>query len=345
MFHYIVPLIIVVLFGIGGAAYYVFSLAATPTPELRVGSTPGGVAICLTAELDQGVSAHPCNGAVDQRWSATGGTIRNTAISGGPWCIAGNGTATPYGVHVAVCNGSSAQGWGRPVWSSTNLKLAPIGSELYNYAPYPTHKDCLVDPSGANGGTLEAVGCGSEANIQANPAYEDQVWVITTYTAASSGGGGNGGSGTAYGTRILNEAVKFNDVPYLYGGGHSGWSSFYANCLGSGKYQPYAGNGACEVDCSGLVSMATDMALGTNYDWTVEDYAMQNAGSGNWHRISLDDVEPGDIVTGSEHVEFVYSGKGAYPGISTFGAHETGQLDSRQAAGHTFIYSDAYRYE
>lgn len=194
----------------------------------------------------------------------------------------------------------------------------------------------------ASGGCINSLngstGAGTQLLVYSCNGQSNENWYESSLS--SSAGSGSGG-GSSAGTRILSAAKAWNGVWYLYGGGHEAYATFQRACP-----TVTSSNGACEVDCSGLVSMATDKALGTNYSWFVDGNGdLQGAGSYHWHPISLSSVQPGDIVTASDHAEFVDTGSGSYPHIGTFGAHDSGSRDGYQSPGYTFDYTKAFRYE
>lgn len=160
---------------------------------------------------------------------------------------------------------------------------------------------------------------------------------------------------TATGTaKILCEAKAYNGIYYRWGGGHQGYDAFVAGCpdpsnppnnhpTGSPSDPTNGGLSGnpspCATDCSGLVSIAADAAFNQKFIWTVSTLES----SGQWKRISLSDIQPGDVLTqGSDHVEIVnsYSGGGT---VSTFGSHKTGTQTS-QVQSDTSIWDGAYRY-
>ncbi len=147
-------------------------------------------------------------------------------------------------------------------------------------------------------------------------------------------------------TMILCEANKFNGIYYDFGGGHQGIQNFLASCPdptnppASPANQPTGGpNGGnpnpCATDCSGLVSIAVDMAFNQNYDWIVGNNGkMQDMGSSNgagfWKSVPISQAQPGDIVTLPQtantvaHVEIVVSVDNAKDQIVSFGSRDTG---------------------
>lgn len=318
--HVIVPLLVfVILFGIGGAYFYIVSRAAGNGTELQLGYDKG---LCMdnfrgSSAIRNKVDIWGCNGSSAQAWSFSSlGSNRFLVKDAAGTCLDDIGDGGS-GAHVQTygCNGNDhAQVWS---WQ---------GSQLQNVYS----KVCVNDPgySKGNGTQLIVYGCQGSSN---------ELW----YEVSQGGGstGGYSGSTGSTASKLLNSAKAWNGVWYSYGGGHESYTAFHKSCPNVS-----AGNSACEVDCSGLVAMATDRALGTDFSWFVDgNGVMQGAGAGHWHQISLSSVQPGDIVTASDHVEFVNSGTGSH--ISTFGAHATGQRDGVLAAGHTFVYSKAYRYE
>jgi hypothetical protein len=310
--HYILPLLVfVVLFGICGAYFYITSHAAATYVELHIGSQNGS---CV-----DGASIGGCTTSGSGAWQTLQGS--NFAIkSQGNLCLddwngkVGTNAATRTYVHYYSCNGDRNQQWN---WNNHRLVNVASGGCING-----------LGGSTSSGAQLIVFSCNSQSN---EAFYESSI-------SASTGGGGNS---NAAGTpaALLNAAEHWRGVWYLYGGGHETYTAFHKACP-----TVSASNGSCEVDCSGLVSMATDMALGTNFSWYVDgNGVMQGSGASHWHEIAVSSVVPGDIVTASDHVEFVYGHVGSR--ISTFGAHETGTKDGFVAAGSTFAFTKAYRYE
>jgi hypothetical protein len=174
-------------------------------------------------------------------------------------------------------------------------------------------------------------------------------------TTASTASVGNCSSITGD-PKILCEAEQYNGIYYEYGGGHSGYSSFIANCPDPSNppnNQPNGGpvNGdpsglsgnlsPCGLDCSGLVSIAVDEAFNQTYMWTVDHYAMQGSGSQYWKQIPVYQATTGDIVTLDEHVEIVDHISGS--SIYTFGAHYTGTKIGEVSSPVT-SWGDAYKW-
>jgi hypothetical protein len=321
--HYLIPLLVfVILFGIGGAYFYIVSHAAGNGIEYQLGSNKG---ICMDnnggrSNTRNKVDIWGCNGSSAQAWTIqTIGSNRFLLHDAAGTCLDDIGDGGS-GAHVQTYGCNSADH--AQVWSWNNSQL----ENVYSHA-------CVNDPgySRSNGTQLIVYGCQGSSN---------EKWYEVSQGGGSTGGSGGGSSRASVASRIIAAARHWNGVWYLYGGGHESYSAFHRACP-----TVSTGNGACQVDCSGLVSMATDMALGTNWSWFVSGGVMQGSGASHWHKISLSSVRPGDIVTAGEHVEFVDGGSGAYPHIATFGAHSTGQRDGYQSPGHTFVYTTAYRYE
>ena len=314
--HYILPLLVfVVLFGIAGAYFYITSHAATTYVELHIGSYNGS---CV-----DGATTAGCNGSGGQSYHTLSGSnfaIKNAAGQ----CLddwngkVGHSAATRVDVHSTTCYGDRNQQWN---WSNHRLVNVASGG-------------CI---NGAGGDTS----AGAQLIVYTCNGQSNETFYEKAISSPNGGGGGGGGNSGSSASRIITAARHWSGVWYLYGGGHETYTAFHRACP-----TVSASNGACEVDCSGLVSMATDMALGTNYTWFVDGNGyMQGAGASHWHQISTSSVQAGDIVTASDHVEFVDTGSGPYPHIGTFGAHSTGQRDGYQGPGRTFVYTKAFRYE
>lgn len=207
----------------------------------------------------------------------------------------------------------------------------------------------------------------SVANLQnrindAQTAYNAYGNGGSTSSASSSSGCASSSSTdctTATGdAKILCEALPFQGVYYEYGGGHEGFAAFIAACPNpadppdnqpsggpvNGDPEGVSGNPSpCAVDCSGLVSIATDEAFNQTYMWTVDNYEMQGSGSQYWQPIPLSQVQPGDIVTLEEHVEIVDNYDSSTGVLTTFGAHETGTADGTVTSTLS-SWNAAYQY-
>lgn len=181
-------------------------------------------------------------------------------------------------------------------------------------------------------------------------------------TGADCAGTGNNTAGSVDCTaatgrgKIICEAKRWNGVYYLWGGGHGiTYENFKKKCPdptnppnnkahGAGADPTNNGQSGnpspCAVDCSGLVHMAVAAAFGKEEDTVVAGYY----NSGNWKKISLSEVQPGDIaVVGTVHVEIVESYTAGASRIKTFGAHRTGQADSTIDV-QTSNYTGYFRY-
>jgi GH25 family lysozyme M1 (1,4-beta-N-acetylmuramidase) len=106
---------------------------------------------CLTDAGDSGAIGTPaetwsCNGAGDQNWWVTGGTIQIHAK-----CLTAGGTASLSTVALAACTGAASQQW----QAGTGASLVSLGSGL-----------CLDDPSSstANGAALQLFTCNGGRN-------------------------------------------------------------------------------------------------------------------------------------------------------------------------------------
>lgn len=172
---------------------------------------------------------------------------------------------------------------------------------------------------------------------------------------ASSGGSVDCTAATGRG-KILCEAKRWNGVYYLWGGGHGiTYENFKKKCPDPTNPPNNKPSGApadptnggqsgnpspCGVDCSGLVHMALAAAFGKEEDTVVQGYYS----SGNWKKISLNEVQAGDLaVNGTIHVEIVESYTAGAARIKTFGAHRTGQADSTIDV-KTSNYTAYFRY-
>ena len=167
-------------------------------------------------------------------------------------------------------------------------------------------------------------------------------------------------------TLILCQAEKFNGLYYTLGGGHQGLQTFLASCPDPSNppsnpaNQPNGGpNGGnpnpCATDCSGLVSMAVDMAFTQNYDWIVGDNGqMQDVGSSSgaqyWKPIPVNQAQPGDIVTLAQtpshpaHVEIVVSVDNSKDQIISFGSRDTGLKTGQGNPTSTSFWDYAYHW-
>ena len=134
---------------------------------------PGGKCVDVAGDDTGGngaaVQLWDCqSGAVDQHWTATGGTLRTL---GRCLDVSGGATSSGTGVQLWDCNGSGAQQW----------QPRSDGS-VYN----PQSGRCLDDPNGstANGARLQIWDCnGSGA----------QRWTSAAFGSSGGGGGGSGG--------------------------------------------------------------------------------------------------------------------------------------------------------
>jgi peptidoglycan hydrolase-like protein with peptidoglycan-binding domain len=181
MLHHIVPLVIVVLFGVLGVGYFVFSNAATTSPEVQVFSTGKG-GYCLTANTKTGpgnsvawISA--CNGSAGQHWQMTARTINQVGTNN---CLAMGGLPSSGNPIVSVvdqtCNGSVAQQWAELNGTATGL--------MYNGRSTASRHECLVDP---NNGRSSATSVAATECHTAPPIPPDQEWFNASYAAGSTG--------------------------------------------------------------------------------------------------------------------------------------------------------------
>jgi cell wall-associated NlpC family hydrolase len=152
--------------------------------------------------------------------------------------------------------------------------------------------------------------------------------------------------------KILCAAQKYTGIYYEWAGGHQARDTYLSACPDPSNppdNQPHgapidanglSGNPSpCAVDCSGLVSMAVDDAFNQKFVWAVADIV---ADSANWKKITLDQAQPGDVVTrGTEHVEIFVSLNGST--LTTFGSHETG-TKTGQVTTTPDKYDGVYHY-
>lgn len=168
---------------------------------------------------------------------------------------------------------------------------------------------------------------------------------------ASSGGSVDctAASGTA---KLLCEAQRYKGVYYKWGGGHGiTYENFKKSCPDPTNPPNNQKNGAsaaahngnpspCGLDCSGLVHMALAAAFGKEEDTVVAGYYS----SGNWKKISLSEVKPGDLaVKGTEHVEIVESYTPGSSKITAFGEPSTGKA-ARSLEQSTSAWTGYFRY-
>jgi hypothetical protein len=178
---------------------------------------------------------------------------------------------------------------------------------------------------------------------------------VTTTGCASSSGGGNCilSSGSILSSPItgneiiLCEAEQYKGIYYLSGGGHV-YSTFKEQCssavLASASSSSTAANpGPCATDCSGLVSVAVDMAFNQNFSW---DVAGIETDSADWESIPISSVQPGDVVTQgtNTHVEIVDHYDSSSNTLYTFGSHASGQRTSEVSSTPSYWTGGAYRY-
>jgi hypothetical protein len=177
----------IVFIALCGGVFVAFSHAAGAQEEgVTVGSTPGGVHLCVDDGQAGGTaSMYPCNANnSDQLWQINGGKIVGDS-AGVSYCLQPRGSGKSA-VIEEPCGSSSLQKWANP--SGTAWK-GYLSGALYNVGSWNNgkgQKNCLVDPGGANeltsGGSLETVGCGTQADLNANRAYEDQIFSNYYYT-------------------------------------------------------------------------------------------------------------------------------------------------------------------
>lgn len=158
-------------------------------------------------------------------------------------------------------------------------------------------------------------------------------------------------------SKILCEAKRYNGIYYEWDGGHQGYAAFVAACPDPSNppnNQPSGGpvNGdpgglsgnpsPCATDCSGLVSIAVDAAFNQNFSWSVS-FTLQGSGSQYWQPVPIAQVQPGDIVTTSDHVEIVDHYSASAGLLYTFGSHDTGTTTGEISSTLSY-WSGAYRY-
>lgn len=172
----------------------------------------------------------------------------------------------------------------------------------------------------------------------------------TSATPADDAGGascGNGGStasasstfgspdctqatGTA---KILCEAKKYDPVSYRLAGsaGHQGGAAWHKTCPTIGP--------SCYLDCSGLVNIAVYDAFGAD----LRENTNSERTSGNWKKIPLSQVQPGDIIQPHDsHVEIIDHVQGST--IFTFGAHTANRAQPGQVGPTSYRSSSGYTY-
>jgi len=169
--HYIIPVIgVLVLFGVLGTYLQVKSHAASNPVELKSAVSSSSTANwCLNDEnssigAENPINSAVCSGSNAQLWSLTGGTIKNTALSGTHCIEPKNGATKPGSVVVMdTCNGHPTQNW-----------TSNVGGGLQN-----THSGlCLTVPTTRV--QLEVTTC--------DPASVAQKWQQTVYTRGDGGG-------------------------------------------------------------------------------------------------------------------------------------------------------------
>jgi N-acetylmuramoyl-L-alanine amidase len=177
-------------------------------------------------------------------------------------------------------------------------------------------------------------------------------------TGADCTGTGNNTAGSVDCTaasgrgKLLCEAQRYKGVYYTWSGGHGiTYENFKKKCpdpTNPPNNQPHGGTASqhngnpspCGLDCSGLVHMAEAAAFGKEEDQVVGGYYT----SGNWKKISLSEVQPGDIaVIGVDHVEIVESYTAGSSKITTFGEPSTGK-QARSATQGTGAWTGYFRY-
>jgi tail lysozyme len=212
-------------------------------------------------------------------------------------------------------------------------------------------------------------------------AATDNGWSTSTGTdvqaptviLGKSGSGGGGSGGTTTGTadcaataptsadcgsatgpaKIFCAAQKYKGIWYTFGGGHGGgYAGFRKKCpldltfIANAVAKSTISNpGPCTTDCSSLVSVATDEAMGKSYMWVVSDITTHAT---PWQKVSITSAQRGDIVTrglghAGEHVEIVDHIDNTSKRIYTFGSHHTGSTTGPTSAPISY-YDEAWHW-
>lgn len=175
MLHHIVPLVIIVAFGVFGAGYYVFSRAATPVPDIVSNlSLKGEGKWCITDQNASTAANNPvysasCGGSTNQQWTYTADAIENKALSG-THCLSllNNGTTAGTKVVMNTCNGSTSQQW---------RQIDGKGFQSVSASAGKTPGNCLAVYGGITGQQLRVNTC--------NMGYDSQGWTQSTYGTAT----------------------------------------------------------------------------------------------------------------------------------------------------------------
>lgn len=331
--HVFVPIFIIVIVAVVGTAYMVMSRAASPTYynlKLKLDT-----AFCIDNYGNSSGNTYAymwsCGNYQAEQWTLIGsgnafhiqdpkGTCLDDWYGG-----VGTGPSNRTYLHVFPCNGDHNQTWG---WQRGQLE------NTYTHG-------CINDPAGAKSNTALIVFACDNNPSSAVPA--NAYWYQALAPGSSSGAGGGGSTSVS---AIINAAAKYTGVPYVYGGGPHGpneLSAFLSKCTPSALA---AKSVNCGTDCSGFVSVAIDLVYGVNLGWTVDaNNGLMDGGSGTgyWQAVSMSKLQPGDIVTRPDHVEFFVS-YGANGSLNTFGAHETGTTIGEVNAGAGY-YTQAFQFK
>lgn len=136
-------------------------------------------------------------------------------------------------------------------------------------------------------------------------------------------------------TKIICEAQKYDPTSYSYGSGHNGAANWKSGCSNI--------DSSCYLDCSGLVNVAVYDAFGADINETTETQRNHAASGINWREISLEEVQPGDIVQpNSGHVEIVDHRSGN--DIYTFGAHQPKENQAEEVGPSKWPYTSEFKF-
>lgn len=182
----------------------------------------------------------------------------------------------------------------------------------------------------------------------------------TAATNASAPSCSDCGSASGDGA-ILACAQPYAGIYYEWGGGHDylikkgGITAFEHACPDPSNPPNNRATGGpvidggqsgnpspCATDCSGLVSIAVDLAFQQNFNW---DVASLQSDTKDWKKISINSIQGGDVVTiGSEHVEIVDHYDSTSKVLYTFGSHSTGTKTGEAQSSLSLWTGGAYRY-
>jgi hypothetical protein len=219
---------------------------------------------------------------------------------------------------------------------------------------YERPQDPPASQSAREGAAVDAFGAfAKDAGTPPVAADSSNCTNITTTASVNC----QNASGDA---KILCEAEDYTGIWYTFGGGHGGYANFRSQCplkqvttlVKSGPHKgetlaavasTQANPGPCTTDCSALVSIAVDQAFNHSFNYWIVAGTMQGVGSQNWKPISMSQLQPGDIVTTSEHVEIV---QGVFKNtLFTFGSHHTGTKTGEVSGSLFGYYTAAYRWQ